>query len=144
VTTSRTGAPTGALTPYICPRDAARAISWYAQVLGAEEVGERYAGSGGGVGHATLLLAGEQLFVSDSAPDHGVQAPDEDSPTVSFSLHLEVTDVDELTRRAEQAGARVQAPPVDEPYGRVSKILDPFGVRWMLSGPVSAGSGEPR
>src|SRR4051794_1853850 len=121
---------TGALTPYICPREAARAIAWYVEVLGAQEVGDRYMESDGRVGHATLSLDGAQLFISDSSPQSGVQAPDPGSPTVSFTLHLEVSDVDELTRRAEAAGAQVQAAPEDQPYGRLAKVLDPFGVRW--------------
>jgi predicted enzyme related to lactoylglutathione lyase len=38
-------------------------------------------------------------------------------------------------RRARRNGALVEREPVDQPYGRGSVIIDPFGHRWMLLRP---------
>jgi predicted enzyme related to lactoylglutathione lyase len=71
---------------------------------------------------------------SDLWPDVPVRAPD--SPTTfSHTLHLEVDDVDARTERARRSGALVEREPADQPYGRGSVIVDPFGHRWMLLRP---------
>ncbi len=36
------------------------------------------------------------------------------------------------TERARRSGASVEREPADQPYGRGSVIVDPFGHRWML------------
>jgi predicted enzyme related to lactoylglutathione lyase len=48
------------------------------------------------------------------------------------TLHLDVDDVDGTTERARRGGASVEREPADQPYGRGSVIIDPFGHRWML------------
>jgi predicted enzyme related to lactoylglutathione lyase len=63
-----------------------------------------------------------------------VRAPDSPA-TFSHTLHLEVHDVDATTERARRAGASVEREPVDQPYGRGSVIVDPFGHRWILLRP---------
>ena len=52
--------------------------------------------------------------------------------TFSHSLHLEVDDVDASTERARRSGASVEREPADQPYGRSSVVVDPFGHRWIL------------
>jgi predicted enzyme related to lactoylglutathione lyase len=52
--------------------------------------------------------------------------------TFSHSLHLEVDDVDAATDQARRFGAAVEREPADQPYGRASVIVDPFGHRWIL------------
>jgi predicted enzyme related to lactoylglutathione lyase len=63
-----------------------------------------------------------------------VRAPDSPA-TFSHTLHLEVDDVDGTTERARRSGASVEREPADQPYGRGSVIVDPFGHRWMLLRP---------
>jgi predicted enzyme related to lactoylglutathione lyase len=60
-----------------------------------------------------------------------VRAPDSPA-TFSHSLHLEVDDVDASTEQARRSGASVEREPADQPYGRASVIVDPFGHRWIL------------
>jgi predicted enzyme related to lactoylglutathione lyase len=67
-------------------------------------------------------------------PDVPVRAPDSPA-TFSHTLHLEVDDVDGTTERARRSGAAVEREPADQPYGRGSVIVDPFGHRWMLLRP---------
>ena len=45
--------------------------------------------------------------------------------------------------RAESAGATVERPATDAPYGRTGVIVDPYGHRWMLQTP-DAGTAPAR
>jgi PhnB protein len=128
--------PPGAtvLTPYICPRDAARAIDWYVDVFGAVETMDRFVDPDGRIGHASLDIDGAELMVSDAHPDYGAVAPEPGNRAATFALNLYVPDVDETVRVAEAAGADVQRRPADEFYGsRLAVFVDPFGVRWMVA-----------
>jgi len=123
-----------ALSPYIVVSDARRAMDWYVEVLGAKRRGEPHVNADGTIGHAELGLGDAVLMfaeASDLWPDVPVRAPDSPA-TFSHSLHLEVADVDGTTERARRAGAAVQREPADQPYGRSSVIVDPFGHRWVL------------
>ncbi len=126
-----------ALTPYIMVSDARRAIDWYVQVLGAQRRGEPVVNPDGTIGHAEVSLGNAVLMLSEPSPlwpDVPVRAPDSPA-TFSSSLHLEVADVDAVTERASRGGAAVERPPSDQPYGRRSAIVDPFGHRWILLTP---------
>ena len=123
-----------ALTPYIVVSDARRAMDWYIEVFGAQRRGEPIVNADGTIGHAEVGIGDAVLMfaeASDLWPDVPVRAPD--SPvTFSHTLHLEVDDVDASTERARRGGASVEREPVDQPYGRGSVIVDPFGHRWVL------------
>ncbi len=123
-----------ALTPYIMVSDARRAMDWYVEVFGAQRRGELYVNADGTIGHAEVDIGNAVLMfaeASDLWPDVPVRAPD--SPTTfSHTLHLDVDDVDASTERARRHGASVEREPTDQPYGRGSVIVDPFGHRWIL------------
>lgn len=127
---------TAPLTAYVCPRRCADAITWYVEVLGASEGGQRYVDPDGRVGHAELRfggVGGTWLMLSDAYPDFGTVAPDEGDTTATFALQLYVPDADATVAEAERRGAVVQRPVADEFYGaRMGSILDPYGVRWMI------------
>ena len=58
-------------------------------------------------------------------------------------LHLHVSDVDGMTKKAVELGAKLLLPPTDEFYGeRTSKLLDPFGHEWMLGQEIEKVSPE--
>ena len=125
------------LTPYIVVSDARRAMDWYIEVLGAHRRGEPYVNADGTIGHAEVGIGDAVLMFSEASdlwPDVPVRAPDSPA-TFSHTLHLEVDDVDGTTERARRSGASVEREPVDQPYGRGSVIVDPFGHRWMLLRP---------
>jgi uncharacterized glyoxalase superfamily protein PhnB len=126
-----------ALTPYIIVSDARRAMDWYVEVFGAQRRGELHVNSDGTIGHAEVGIGDAVLMfaeASDLWPDVPVRAP-ESSATFSHTLHLQVDDVDASTERARRSGAFVEREPVDQPYGRGSVIVDPFGHRWLLLRP---------
>jgi uncharacterized glyoxalase superfamily protein PhnB len=126
-----------ALTPYIVVSDARRAMDWYVEVFGAQRRGELHVNADGTIGHAEVGIGDAVLMfaeASDLWPDVPVRAPDSPA-TFSHTLHLEVDDVDASTERARRRGASVEREPADQPYGRGSVIVDPFGHRWMLLRP---------
>lgn len=47
-------------------------------------------------------------------------------------VDLAVEDLDAVLAAALEAGATVEAPPRDAPYGRIAMIADPFGHGWCL------------
>ena len=125
------------LTPYIVVSDARRAMDWYVEVFGAQRRGELHVNADGTIGHAEVGIGDAVLMfaeASDLWPDVPVRAP-ENPATFSHTLHLEVDDVDASTERARRRGASVEREPADQPYGRGSVIVDPFGHRWMLLRP---------
>lgn len=122
------------LTPYIVVSDARRATDWYVEVFGAQRRGEPVVNTDGTIGHAEVGIGDAVLMFSEASdlwPDVPVRAPDSPA-TFSHSLHLEVDDVDASTERARRNGAAVEREPADQPYGRSSVIVDPFGHRWIL------------
>jgi uncharacterized glyoxalase superfamily protein PhnB len=126
------------LTPYLCVSDAAAAIAWYTDVLGAVEQ-VRYTGDDGRIGHAELAVGGAGFMLSDEYPEFGpgIVAPTTLGGT-PFSMHLDVPDVDAVHARVVADGrAQVGREPHDEPYGaRSFDMVDPFGHRWMIQTPL--------
>jgi uncharacterized glyoxalase superfamily protein PhnB len=126
--------PRPAALPYLAVAGARDAIAWYVDALGAVVVGEPIVMDDGRIGHAELSMAGGVLYLADEFPELGLKAPAPQSVSVSLMLH--VADADAALERARERGADVVRE-VQENYGsRGATIVDPFGHRWMLSGPV--------
>jgi PhnB protein len=120
------------VTPYLCCRDAARAIEFYKQAFGATEM-MRLAEPSGRIGHADLRIGDAVIMLADEYPDMGVKSPQAfgGSPV---GLHLYVDDVDAVTKRAVAAGAKLVRPVEDQFYGdRSGTLEDPFGHRWYIA-----------
>lgn len=126
--------PRPAALPYLAVGDARAAIDWYADAFGATLAGEPIVMDDGRIGHAELTVSGGVLYLADEFPEIGLKAPGAEH--VSVSLMLQVSDTDAALRRAHEHGARVQREPYDAHGSRTATIIDPFGHRWMLSGPV--------
>ncbi|QBR94015.1 VOC family protein [Nocardioides euryhalodurans] len=121
------------LTPYLCVRDARRAIEWYAAALDAEVVLEPIVMDDGRVGHVELAVGGARWMMSDEFDSAGVAAPDP-GRGAAVSLHLTVADVDAVCARVVAAGVVLDRGPEDSPpAGRVAVFRDPFGHRWFLN-----------
>lgn len=120
------------IIPYLCCRDAARAIDFYKEAFGAQEE-MRLADPSGRIGHADLRIRGAAFMLADEFPEMGVRSPESfgGSPV---SIHLYVDDADAVSARAVAAGAKVVRPVADQFYGdRSGTIDDPFGHRWFIS-----------
>ncbi len=123
-----------ALTPYIAVADARRAIDWYVEVFGASRRGDLYVMPDGSIGHAEIGIGDAVLMLSEGSDQVPVRPPEGGGP-FSHTLHVQVDDVDAVLERARHGGAAVEREPVDQPYGRVAVMVDPFGHRWMLNRP---------
>lgn len=129
-------APRTTVLPYLAVAGADRAIDWYVEVLGAREIGEPIVMGDGRVGHAELAIGGGRLMLSEEHPEIGVVAPSSEEG-VPVTIYLDVADVDAVIGRAARAGARLERQPADHEYGRNGVIRDPFGHRWLVSGPAT-------
>jgi PhnB protein len=123
------------VTPHLVVRDAARAIDFYEQALGAEEL-MRIPAPGGPLMHAELRLGDSRVFLVDEFPEspmEGIGSPRQLGAT-TVTIHLFVDDVDAVVQRASAAGAKVTQPPTDMFWGdRYARIVDPFGHSWSIA-----------
>jgi predicted enzyme related to lactoylglutathione lyase len=130
--------PRAAALPYLMVANAREAIAWYVDTFGASVVAEPFEMDDGRIGHAELAIAGGVLYLADEYPEIGLKAPSPQATSVSLMLH--VADTDATLERARERGARVQREPYENYGSRNATIVDPFGHRWMLSGPVTGAA----
>lgn len=110
--------------------DAAKAIDWYKQAFGAEEVG-RNAGPDGKIMHAEIRIGDTRIMISDPVMDGKGPKTYGGSPA---SLWIYVPDCDALYKRAVAAGATSTMEMSDQFWGdRFGAVSDPFGYRWSFA-----------
>jgi len=120
------------ITAHLTVADAAKAIAFYTEAFGAEEV-VRMPGPGGKVMHAEMSLGDSRLLLNDEFPDVDVRGPAAIGGT-PVTLHLYVPDIDAFVARAEKAGAKVTLPVQDTFWGdRYGRLEDPFGHSWAVA-----------
>lgn len=120
------------VTPYLVVKGAAAAIDYYKRVFGATER-MRMDGPGGTVGHAELEIGDSLVMLADESPDMGFRGPKTIGGT-PVSLLAYVENVDEVFKRAVDAGARALRPVEDQFYGdRMGTLEDPFGHVWSIA-----------
>jgi PhnB protein len=123
---------TDTITAHIVVRDAARAVDWYTNVLGAEER-LRIPVPDGRLMSVELRFGDSTVMLADEFPEMGIVSPETLGGTY-MALHLLVDDVDEVWRRALDADAEVFRPLQDSFWGeRAGQVIDPFGHRWALA-----------
>lgn len=120
------------LTPYLVIKGAAEAIEYYQKVFGATET-VRMPGPGGRVMHAEVNIGNSMLMLADENPERGYLSPKTIGGT-GVSIMLYTDDVDATFNKAVAAGAKVEQPPTDMPWGdRMANIADPFGHNWAIA-----------
>ena len=130
-----------AVTPYLVIQGASGAIEYYKKVFGATERMRMDAPSGM-IGHAELTIGGSTIMLADEFPQMGFRGPKTigGSPV---SLMLYVPNVDEVFKRAVDAGAKPLRPVADQFYGdRLGTLEDPFGHVWSIGTHVEDVSPE--
>jgi len=130
---SRPANPVSDVTPYLCIREAAKAIDFYVNAFGARETFKRITDSTGRIGHAEIQIGGSTIMLADEHPERGFV-----SPLTLKGAHMQffvaVADADAAVARAVAAGGRLTKPVQNQFYGhRSGEITDPFGYRWTLS-----------
>ena len=120
------------LTPYLVVEDASKAIEFYKEAFGAEEV-VRMPGPDGKIAHAELQFGDSKLMLSDPFPQSDVQPPTQrGGPTASVFMYVE--DVDATFEQAQRGGANVVSELEDMFWGdRFGTLSDPFGHVWSIA-----------
>ena len=120
------------VTPYLMVRDATKALAFYRDAFGADEV-MRFEGPPGRIAHAEVKIGDSHVMLADESPDQGFVGP-QTLGGAGVSLMLYVQDVDSMFARAVAAGATVRRPVADQFYGdRVGTLADPFGHVWSIA-----------
>jgi PhnB protein len=124
---------TGSVTPYLTANGASEAIDFYTRAFGAEEI-YRWNDTDGRIGHAEIRIGSTVVYLSDEWPEMKVLSPKTLNGS-SVSFVIEVSDVEAAFQHALDAGATVERPITEAPYGRGGWLHDPFGHRWNLMTP---------
>lgn len=122
--------------PHLVVSDGQKAIEFYKEAFGAEEVSRAPAPDGKRIMHAVLKLGSTNIFLCDDFPEmSGGKKRDPISLGSSpVTIHQYVEDCDAIISRAEKAGAKVTMKPQDTFWGdRYGSIKDPFGHSWSFA-----------
>lgn len=111
------------VTPYLMVQEAAQLIDFVKQAFGATEL-FRTTGSAGGI-HAEVRIGDSMVMIGGAS-----------SGAMPAAIYLYMNDVDEVYKRALEAGATSMGEPTDQPYGeRVAGVKDAFGNVWWIGTP---------
>ncbi|MBZ5569813.1 MAG: VOC family protein [Acidobacteriia bacterium] len=128
-------------TPYLIVRNAAKALDWYKNVLGAVEV-LRFPMPDGKIGHAEIKFGDSHVMLADEFPEMNAVSPETIGGTAS-AIMIYVEDVDSVFHKAVAKSAKVKQDLQDKFYGdRNATIYDPFGHQWTIATHVEDVSPE--
>lgn len=90
----------------------------------------------GRVVHGEVHAGDEVIWLHRVTEEHELASPAR-STAATGGLAVTVTDVDAHCEHARSAGARIDHPPIDQPYGRREYgARDPEGHRWWFGTPL--------
>jgi uncharacterized glyoxalase superfamily protein PhnB len=122
------------LSPYLICAGAAKAIDFYKEAFGAEEL-MRLEIEPGRIMHACLKINGSSVMLGEENAEMGAKSPTTLKAT-PVTMHLIVDDADRFAARAVEAGAKIVMPVADMFWGdRYGIVEDPFGHRWAVATP---------
>ena len=122
------------VTPHMVLRDAAKAIDFYKQAFGAEEIERMLGPDGKSVMHAELKIGDSIIMLGEEFPGTERFRSPQSLGGTTVSIHLYVPNVDAVCHRAVQAGAIASMPVMDTFWGdRYGKVTDPFGHEWGIA-----------
>ena len=130
------------VTPYLYYEDVEAALTFLANAFSFRTFGEQVRDGQGRLTHAAAQL-GENVVMM------GCPGPAYRSPRrlgqATFSLYVNIDDVDAHFTQAKAAGAKIIEDPTDTPYGdRRYGVTDLEGHEWYFATPSSAGGTEQR
>ena len=121
------------LTPHLVIKGASKAIEFYKNAFGAEELCRMPGPDGKSIMHADLKIGDSHLMLVDEFPEMDCRGPQSIGGT-SVTIHMYVEDVDAAFGKAVAAGAQVKMPLADMFWGdRYGLLTDPFGHAWSLA-----------
>lgn len=121
------------VTPYLMVSDTLRAIDYYQHAFGATELIRPPVAPGGKVVHAQIRIFDSPVMLADESPQWANRSP-QSLGGAGMHLHVYVDDVDQVVRRAAEAGAKIVIEVNDQFYGdRCGRLVDPFGHTWIIA-----------
>jgi uncharacterized glyoxalase superfamily protein PhnB len=124
------------ITPLLVYEDIEAAHDFLVSAFGLQ-AGRLDRDNDGQVVHGEVHSGSEVIWLHRVASENGLASP-RSQEAVSGGLSVKVEDVDEHYERARAAGALIDGPPVDQPYGRREYgARDPEGHRWWFGTPLS-------
>ncbi len=119
------------IAPHIVVQDAERAVAFYRDAFGAEEL-SRIPTPDGRLMSVELRIAGGLLHLADEFPELGVLSPPSIGGT-AVVLALDVRDAQAVFAQAVAAGAEIRQPLQEAFWGDLhGQLDDPFGHRWNV------------
>jgi PhnB protein len=117
------------ISPSLTCSDASRAIDFYKNVFGAEEL-VRMPSPDGKISHAELKIGDSTIFLNDEMGPTAAFTPG--APRIYLFLYVE--NADKTFTRAVAAGAQIDMALEDQFWGdRFGKVTDPFGHQWGIA-----------
>jgi PhnB protein len=111
--------------------DAQKAIDFYKQAFGAEEISRLPMGDK--IGHAELQIGDTRIMLNDEFPEGDNLGPKSRGGT-TVGLIIYTDDVDSAFRKAIEAGGTQTMPVEDQFWGdRMGGLTDPFGHKWSIA-----------
>lgn len=131
------------IMPFLYIEGAASAVEFYRNVFGANVL-MREEEPGGVVSHAMLRMGDTTVMLSDPTSadvrqndTHGLSRTPRSYGGSPVHLYIYVADVDEVFRRAIEAGAKVIDLAENRDWGdRTAGIEDPYGHVWWVGTPI--------
>jgi uncharacterized glyoxalase superfamily protein PhnB len=130
-TTAASFKPEGyqSVSPYLIVAGADRTIEFLKRVFGAREI-RRFPDDKGRIMHAEVRLDDTVLMIADGAPPAW--------PPIPAHVHVYVPDVDDIYRKALDAGAQsVQEPVKKDDDDKRGGVKDAGGVTWWIATKVA-------
>jgi uncharacterized glyoxalase superfamily protein PhnB len=133
-----------AVVPMLSYEDGAAAMDWLVAAFGFTER-TRWLDDNGNLSHGELVAGGGLIMLAGGSPGYegprhhrehcAAAAAWSEVPWVIDGIMVRVNNVDAHFERAKQAGARILSEPEDQPYGRLYRVEDLEGHRWMFQQP---------
>ena len=138
--------PVPPITPYLTVSNAAAAVDFYKQALGAVVDGEPHIMPGTDkIMHVRLLINGSLIMLADdfSEKSNSPSMTPESLGGSPIVLALNLEDVQSFWDKAVAGGVTVTMPLADMFWGdRYGQFTDPFGHRWSASQTLTQMSDE--
>ena len=137
------------VVPMIAYEDAAAAIDWLSAAFGFREDPDERHTENGRVTHAQLDVGdGAVIYVANPTPDYVAPKRHREDcetaarwsgvPWVVDGVLVEIGDIDEHFARAQAAGGTMLSGIEENPFGRLYRVEDLEGHRWMFMQPQGA------
>ena len=112
------------VAPYLVVDGAERTIDFLVRVFGAQAL-RRFDAPGGGIMHAEVRIDDTVVMLADGGGEW---------PPIPAHVHVYVADVDDVYRRALEAGATsVQEPVKKDDEDRRGGVRDAGGTTWWIA-----------